>query len=173
MLYNLEGDLSPDVAEVTSAARRSGPAATSRSSLTAAALFKALEAAEALAREGVEAEVIDLRVVAAARHGGHLESVAGETKCGDRRRGLAERTLRPKSACGSPRKLSSTSTRPLRRVCGREVPMPYAPHLEDACLPQAAGDRGGGARTRPADMIEFKMPALGADMEWARWSNGW
>ena len=28
---------------------------------------------------------------------------------------------------------------PLRRVCGREVPMPYAPHLEDACLPQAAG----------------------------------
>jgi pyruvate/2-oxoglutarate/acetoin dehydrogenase E1 component len=25
---------------------------------------------------------------------------------------------------------------PLRRVCGREVPMPYAAHLEDACLPQ-------------------------------------
>ena len=26
---------------------------------------------------------------------------------------------------------------PLRRICGREVPMPYAAHLEDACLPQA------------------------------------
>ena len=25
---------------------------------------------------------------------------------------------------------------PLRRICGREVPMPYAAHLEDACLPQ-------------------------------------
>jgi len=25
---------------------------------------------------------------------------------------------------------------PPRRVCGREVPMPYAPHLEDAALPQ-------------------------------------
>jgi hypothetical protein len=25
---------------------------------------------------------------------------------------------------------------PLRRVCGREAPMPYAGHLEDACLPQ-------------------------------------
>jgi len=28
---------------------------------------------------------------------------------------------------------------PLRRVCGREVPMPYAAHLEDACLPQPEG----------------------------------
>jgi pyruvate dehydrogenase E1 component beta subunit len=27
---------------------------------------------------------------------------------------------------------------PPRRVCGREVPMPYAPHLEDAALPQPA-----------------------------------
>jgi len=27
---------------------------------------------------------------------------------------------------------------PLRRVCGREVPIPYAPHLEDAALPQSA-----------------------------------
>jgi pyruvate dehydrogenase E1 component beta subunit len=27
---------------------------------------------------------------------------------------------------------------PLRRVCGREVPMPYAAHLEDAALPQPA-----------------------------------
>jgi pyruvate/2-oxoglutarate/acetoin dehydrogenase E1 component len=28
---------------------------------------------------------------------------------------------------------------PPRRVCGREVPTPYAPHLEDACLPQTSG----------------------------------
>jgi len=27
---------------------------------------------------------------------------------------------------------------PLRRVCSREAPMPYAAHLEDACLPQVA-----------------------------------
>ncbi|MFI4949389.1 MAG: transketolase C-terminal domain-containing protein, partial [Alphaproteobacteria bacterium] len=27
---------------------------------------------------------------------------------------------------------------PLRRVCGREVPIPYAAHLEDAALPQPA-----------------------------------
>lgn len=35
---------------------------------------------------------------------------------------------------------------PLRRVCGREVPMPYAPHLEDAALPQPA-DIAATART--------------------------
>ena len=27
---------------------------------------------------------------------------------------------------------------PLRRVCSRETPIPYAAHLEDACLPQVA-----------------------------------
>ena len=28
---------------------------------------------------------------------------------------------------------------PVRRVCSREVPVPYAAHLEEAALPQAAG----------------------------------
>jgi pyruvate/2-oxoglutarate/acetoin dehydrogenase E1 component len=28
--------------------------------------------------------------------------------------------------------------RPVERVCGAEVPAPYAPHMEDASLPQVA-----------------------------------
>jgi len=35
---------------------------------------------------------------------------------------------------------------PLRRVCGREVPIPYAAHLEDAALPQSA-DIAAAARS--------------------------
>jgi len=40
---------------------------------------------------------------------------------------------------------------PLRRVCGAEVPIPYAAHLEDAALPQPA-DIAAAARglVRPA-----------------------
>ena len=34
---------------------------------------------------------------------------------------------------------------PVARVCAAEVPIPYPKHLEDAALPQAAGDRRRGA----------------------------
>ena len=43
--------------------------------------------------------------------------------------------------------------------------MPYAAHLEDACLPQAAGIAAAARELVQADMIDFRMPALGADME--------
>ena len=54
---------------------------------------------------------------------------------------------------------------PIRRVCSAEVPMPYAAHLEQAALPQRAIDCRGRAEPREADVSEFVMPSLGADME--------
>ena len=53
---------------------------------------------------------------------------------------------------------------PLRRVCGREVPMPYAAHLEDAALPQPA-EIAAAARGLVRRHDRFRMPSLGADME--------
>ena len=54
---------------------------------------------------------------------------------------------------------------PVGRVCSAEVPMPYAKHLEQAALPTAERDRGGGPRGGAAPVGEFRMPSLGADME--------
>ena len=52
---------------------------------------------------------------------------------------------------------------PVQRVCGAEVPMPYAKHLEEAALPSA--ERVVAAVTRDVVlMAEFVMPSLGADM---------
>ena len=57
------------------------------------------------------------------------------------------------------------STRPIRRVCSREVPIPYAAHLEQAALPQACRHCRRGAGAGEGRMIDFRMPSLGADME--------
>ena len=54
---------------------------------------------------------------------------------------------------------------PVARVCSAEVPMPYAKHLEEAALPQVPDDRRECARHGGWTVAEFRMPALGADME--------
>ena len=55
---------------------------------------------------------------------------------------------------------------PIARVCSAEVPIPYAKHLETGGAAAAGQDRRGGAEpVRGQHMIEFTMPALGADMD--------
>jgi pyruvate dehydrogenase E1 component beta subunit len=135
-LYNLEGELSeptPVVDIEHAAVRRAGK---DLSIVTyGGSLPRVNEAATALAREGIEAEVIDLRVlrpfdwdtlVASLRkthrvlvvdEGWRTCSLAAEIMAG-----LAERAFYDLDA-------------PPARVCSEEVPMPYPKHLEDAALP--------------------------------------
>ena len=54
---------------------------------------------------------------------------------------------------------------PVERVCGAEVPMPYAKHLEEAALPQAVDIVAAARRAVGAPWPDFRMPSLGADME--------
>ena len=88
-------------------------------------------------REGIDAEVVDLRVAAAARRRhASLDSVRAHAPRRRRRRGLAQRQpRRPRSARGSWRARSTSSTRRSRGSARAEVPMPYAKHLEEAALP--------------------------------------
>ena len=53
---------------------------------------------------------------------------------------------------------------PVARVCSAEVPIPYPRHLEIAATPQPEAIVSSGQRS-DAEMIEFRMPSLGADME--------
>jgi pyruvate dehydrogenase E1 component subunit beta len=101
-------------------------------------LFKTLEAADELAMTGIEAEVVDLRTLRPLDTATILGSVA-----------KTHRALIVDEAWQTGSFAAEVSARimergfydldaPVQRVCSAEVPLPYARHLEDAALPQAA-----------------------------------
>ncbi|MBI5948225.1 MAG: alpha-ketoacid dehydrogenase subunit beta [Chloroflexi bacterium] len=99
-------------------------------------LAKTLQAAEALATDGIEAEVVDLRVLRPLDTAAILASVAKTRRAvvvdeGWRSGGIsAEISARITEGC------FYELDAPVARVCTREVPIPYPKHLEDAALPQ-------------------------------------
>ena len=140
MLYNYEGELDPNITavDITSAkVRRQGHDVTLVT--YGGTLFKTLEAAETLHQEGIEAEVIDLRVLRPLDMLTVLASVARTRRVVIIDEGWKSGSLSAEVAAriaegGSFYDLDA----PIRRVCSHEVPMPYAAHLEQAALPQPA-----------------------------------
>jgi pyruvate dehydrogenase E1 component beta subunit len=135
-LYNMEEEI-PETrsADIRSAAvRRAG---RDVSLVTyGGSLPKAMAAAETLAREGIEAEVVDLRVLRPLDEDAILASVR---KC--RRAVVVDETWRSGSLAAEimariAERAFYDLDAPLARVCSEEVPIPYAKHLEDAALPQ-------------------------------------
>jgi pyruvate dehydrogenase E1 component beta subunit len=100
-------------------------------------LGKTLEAAETLAKEGVEAEVVDLRVLRPLDAGTILTSVAKTHRAviidEAWRTGSFAAEISAQIMEGAFDELDA----PVARVCGEEAPTPYPKHLEDAALPQA------------------------------------
>ncbi len=140
MLYNLEGDLSPEVGEVDiSRAKVRRPGRDITLITYGGSLFKTLEAAALLEKEGVEAEVLDLRVLRPLDTAAILASVAKTRKCVIVDEGWRSGSLAAEVGMRIAEQAFFELDAPPRRVCGREVPMPYAAHLEDACLPQPDG----------------------------------
>jgi pyruvate/2-oxoglutarate/acetoin dehydrogenase E1 component len=98
----------------------------------------ALAAADELATRGIEAEVIDLRTVMPIDFDSVEESVGRTGRLvvaheGHRRVGLgAEIAAEIAERCWD------LLEAPIRRVCGLDVPVPYAAPLEERWLPQAA-----------------------------------
>jgi pyruvate dehydrogenase E1 component beta subunit len=100
-------------------------------------LQKTLAAAELLAADGIEAEVIDLRALRPLDATTVLGSVTRTHRAviideGWRTAGLAAE-LSAQIQEGAFYDLDG----PVARVCSAEVPIPYPKHLEDAALPQA------------------------------------
>jgi len=102
------------------------------------ALYKALEAAAELSLAGIDAEVVDLRVLRPLDDGTIMASVKKTHK-----------VLLVEEAWGSVNISSELSARimekafyeldaPVQRLGGVEVPIPYPKHLEDASIPQKA-----------------------------------
>ncbi|WP_292528909.1 alpha-ketoacid dehydrogenase subunit beta [Methylocystis sp.] len=139
MLYNMEGDLPSDMKEVDIAHAKVRRAGRDVSLITyGGSLFKTLQAADALASEGIEAEVIDLRVLRPLDTKSILDSVAKTRRCVIIDEGWRSGSISAEVGMRIAEEGFFELDAPLRRVCSREAPIPYAAHLEDACLPQAA-----------------------------------
>ncbi len=104
----------------------------------AATVYKALEAAEQLAEQGISVEVLDLRtlaplddeaIVATVKKTNRLLIVHEDTRTG----GIAgEITARVSESC------FEWLDAPILRVTAADIPLPYSPPLEDYVLPQTA-----------------------------------
>ena len=137
-LYNVEADVSETRnTDIRSAAvRREGKMV---SLITyGGSLPKTLQAATQLAQEGIDAEVVDLRVLRPLDMATVLASVR---KC--RRAVVVDETWRTGSlAAEIVARIAEEAfydlDAPPARVCSEEVPIPYAKHLEEAALPQPA-----------------------------------
>ncbi|WPP27990.1 alpha-ketoacid dehydrogenase subunit beta [Streptomyces sp. CL7] len=138
-LYNASGEPAPPTAAVDlehAAIRRPG---TDVSLITyGGSLPKVLAAAQQLADEGIDAEVIDLRT---------LRPLDGATIAASVARTHRAVVVDEAWRTGSP--AAEVSARiaeesfydldaPVERVCSAEVPIPYARQLEEAALPQTA-----------------------------------
>jgi pyruvate dehydrogenase E1 component beta subunit len=135
-LYNMEDEVPEERnADIRSAAVRRAGSAVSLITY-GGSLPKTLEAARTLADEGIDAEVIDLRVLRPLDTATILGSVR---KC--RRAVVVDETWRTGSLAAEIVALIAENAlydldAPPSRVCTEEVPIPYAKHLEDAALPQ-------------------------------------
>ncbi|MBN2906956.1 MAG: pyruvate dehydrogenase (acetyl-transferring) E1 component subunit alpha [Rhodobacteraceae bacterium] len=99
-------------------------------------LWKVLEAADALAAEGIEAEVIDLRTLRPLDQDTIAQSVNRTRRAvvvdeGWRSGSLAAEVMARITEC-----CFWSLDAPLARVCAAEVPIPYPSHLEEAAIPQ-------------------------------------
>jgi 2-oxoisovalerate dehydrogenase E1 component len=137
MLYNMTGKLAADAGPVDiakAAVRRPG---RDISLITyGGSLWKTLEAAEALAGEDIEAEVIDLRSLRPLDDATMMASVGKTRRAVMIDEGWRSGSLAAEIGMRIVEQAFWSLDAPLGRVCSEEVPIPYPAHLENAAIPQ-------------------------------------
>jgi pyruvate dehydrogenase E1 component beta subunit len=138
-LYNMEGELGEDSSEwacdIESAAIRQ--AGSDLSLITyGGSLPKTLAAAAQLMEEGIAAEVIDLRVLRPLDSQCIVDSVRKTHRAIIVDEGWKTCSLAAELMALLMENAFFELDAPVMRVCAKEVPIPYAQHLEAAALPQ-------------------------------------
>lgn len=140
-LYNMEEDVDvaawPPACDLRQAAvRRPGTQLT----LIAygGCLPKAMQAAAILADEGIDAEVLDLRVLRPLDGATIMASVRKTHRALVVDEGWKSGSLAGEIVARIVEEAFYELDAPPARVCSAEVPIPYAAHMEQAALPQAA-----------------------------------
>jgi pyruvate dehydrogenase E1 component beta subunit len=140
LLYNLEGELAADAGAVDidqAAVRREGKDVTLIT--YGGSLGKCSQAAEELARAGIAAEVIDLRTLRPLDDATIIASVRKTHRAVIVDEGWKTGSIAAEIMSRIMEQAFYDLDAPVARVCGVEVPVPYAKHLEDAALPQVPG----------------------------------
>ncbi|MGE5160225.1 MAG: alpha-ketoacid dehydrogenase subunit beta [Betaproteobacteria bacterium] len=135
-LYNLEGELAdpaPAVDIARAAVRRAGGDLTVVT--YGGSLPRVHEAAALLSAQGVEAEVVDLRVLRPLDWETIVGSVVHTHRLLVVDEGWRTCSLAAEIVTGVIERAFYELDAPPARVCSEEVPMPYPKHLEDAALP--------------------------------------
>jgi pyruvate dehydrogenase E1 component beta subunit len=138
-LYNASGELTPGISvDIEHAAiRRPGSDVTLVT--YGGMLPRTLEAADALSSAGIEAEVIDLRVLRPLDEDAILASVARTHRAVVVDEGWRSGSLSAEVSARIMEHAFWELDAPVARVCSAEVPTPYAAHLEAAALPSIDG----------------------------------
>jgi pyruvate/2-oxoglutarate/acetoin dehydrogenase E1 component len=136
MLYTMEGALDEPAGAVDihrAAVRREGGDLTIIT--YGGSLPKALQAAEQLASDGIDAEVVDLRTLRPLDSETFLASVAKTHRAVIVDEGWRTCSLAAEISAQIMERSFYDLDAPVARVCSAEVPMPYPKRLEDAALP--------------------------------------
>lgn len=136
-MLNMEGEIVAGVRELDIAKAKVRREGKDISIITyGSGVYKALDATKELSASGIDAEVIDIRVLRPLDEETIIQSVR-----------KTHRALLVEDAWRSVSVSSEISARimenafydldaPVQRLCGVEVPIPYPKHLEDASVPQ-------------------------------------
>ncbi|SHK18311.1 pyruvate dehydrogenase E1 component beta subunit/2-oxoisovalerate dehydrogenase E1 component [Shimia gijangensis] len=101
-------------------------------------LYKTLDAAERLAEEGIDAEVIDLRSLRPLDDETFMASVSRTRRAVIVDEGWRSGSLAAEISARIMEQVFWTLDAPVGRVCSAEAPIPYPKHLEDASIPQVS-----------------------------------
>lgn len=137
LLYNMEGELSSDAGPVdidTARIRRPGRDLTLIT--YGGGLLKCMEAARQLGDRGVEVELIDLRVLRPLDDATVRASIARTHRAFIVDEGWRSGGISAEIMARVMENSFYDLDAPVQRLCGAEVPMPYAAQLERAALPQ-------------------------------------
>ena len=137
LLYNMRGELAADAGPVDidrAMVRRAG---RDVSLITyGGSLGITLAAADRLAEEGIEAEVIDLRTLRPLDTDTIIDSVKRTRRAVIVDEGWRSGSLAAEISARIMENAFYELDAPVVRVCSEEVPLPYPKHLEEAALPQ-------------------------------------
>lgn len=153
LLYNMEGELAQDAGPVDICRARVRRPGRDITLITyAVGVWKSLEAAKKLAEKGIEAEVIDLRTLRPLDDHTLVESVARTHRILIVDEGWRSGGISAEISARLMEQAFYELDTPVARLCGAEVPMPYAAHMERVALPQVE---------TIVDAVERMMPAHG------------
>ena len=137
LLYNMKGELpvNPQPVDIDKAKiHRKGSDVTIIT--YGMSLHKSIEAAETLATQGIEAEVIDLRSLRPLDDETYIRSITKTHRAVIVDEGWRSGSISAEITARIMEQAFYELDAPVGRVCTVEVPLPYAKHLEDAALPQ-------------------------------------